>query len=56
MNATSGAHGTRDAMAPSTMAVVPHEQNGVKAANATAPITATAVLARSAAANRSPPT
>jgi len=38
---TMGAHGTDEAIAPSTTAVVPHEQNGVSAPSATAASTAT---------------
>jgi hypothetical protein len=36
MNATIGAHGVRVASMPSTIAVVPHEQNGVSVASSTA--------------------
>lgn len=56
MNATTGAHGTADAIAPSTTAVVPHEQNGVSDATATAASTATPVRRRSHAARCSVPT
>ena len=53
MNATTGAHGTEEAMAPSTTAVVPQEQNGVSAPSATAPSTAAQVRRRSQLPNRS---
>ncbi len=56
MKATTGAHGTADARAPSTTAVVPHEQKGVSAPSATAPRTARGGRARSHPASRSVPT
>jgi hypothetical protein len=40
MKATIGAHGVRVASMPSTIAVVPHEQNGVSVASRTAALMA----------------
>ena len=55
MNATIGAHGTLLAIAPSTTAVVPQEQNGVRVARTTAPATAYTIRLRSQSAIRSAP-
>jgi len=56
MKATIGGHGDVVASRPSTTAIVPHEQNGVSVASATAPTTATLVRRRSQAPIRSVPT
>ena len=55
MKATIGAHGARVAIIPSTIAVVPHEQNGVSAASSTAPVIATQRRRESQAPSRSVP-
>ena len=56
MNATSGAHGVEAAIPAIITAVVPHEQKGVRPANATAPTTPTQTRRRSHPSSRSVPT
>lgn len=56
MKATSGAHGVEAAMPAMITAVVPHEQNGVRLARATAPTTPTHIRRRNHPSRRSVPT
>jgi len=55
MNATIGAHGARLATIPSTTAVVPQEQSGVRTASSTAPTVAASRCRPSIRCSRSGP-
>ena len=55
MNATSGAQGVEAAIPAMITAVVPHEQKGVRPANATAPMIPTHTRRRNQRSNRSVP-